>query len=328
MKNQLLKPVFIGGTGRSGTSILKEVLQQHSNIVTIRNELRIIIDPDGVLDLFSALTDRWSTNRADAAIYRFDSLISKCLKKPYYIKVLDRLKMIGLWPLTTGGYYRVLSAFGDEYVRSRTDALIKNLSPYQSKGELINTAPHRFRPVIHESGPFKQEDLIESLQRYVKDLYFHLPNRKREATCWLDDTPLNIVHAGELSEIFKDMKLIHIYRDPRDVVSSYITKQWGGDDWEQVAKRVAGIYKQWHLVRKRIPSEQFIEVSLEKLSNNPKPMLQDICDQIGIEFQERLLAIKLDKANSGRWKKEIPSAALSAVHSHLDPFIKEYAVIV
>ena len=58
MQDEFLKPIFIGGTGRSGTTILKKVLQQHSNIVTIPNELRIIIDPDGILDLFNALTER------------------------------------------------------------------------------------------------------------------------------------------------------------------------------------------------------------------------------------------------------------------------------
>lgn len=326
MNKELLKPIFIGGTGRSGTTILKAVLQQHSNIVTIPNELRVIIDPDGVLDLFSALTERWSVNRADVAIHRFKSLISKCLGAPYGIKMLRRLKRYKLLPLTTGGYHEILSGFGDDYVRYRTETLLNELISHQSKAEMIHTPSYRFVPTVYESGPFEKEQLSELLKHYVNDLYSHLINSKREVACWLDDTPLNIVHAAELSEIFPEMKLIHIFRDPRDVVSSYITKQWGGDNWEQVARRVAGIYRQWHLVRKRLSSEQYIELSLESLSENPKPVLQGICDHIGIEFEDRFLKINLNKANSGRWKKEIPPKVLDAVDAQLGPFLSEYSV--
>ena len=322
MQDELLKPIFIGGTGRSGTTILKKVLQQHSSIVTIPNELRIIIDPDGILDLFGALTERWSVNRADVATHRFDRLISNCLKEPFIPRIVGRLKRYKLWPLTTQGYYRILSGFGDDYVRSRTDMLLDELISHQSSAQMIQTPPYQLRPTVYESGPFEKEELAELLRCYLNDLYSNLP-AKKGATYWLDDTPFNILHAVELAELFKDMRLIHIYRDPRDVVSSYITKSWGGDDWEQVAMRVAGIYKQWHRLRTRLSNKQYIEVSLEDLSANPKGMLQKICAHIGIDFEEKLLDVKLDKTNSGRWIKEIPSTALDTVQSHLDPFISE-----
>ena len=45
-----LSPIFIGGTGRSGTTILKRVLLQHSAIVGFSGELRLLIDPGGALD--------------------------------------------------------------------------------------------------------------------------------------------------------------------------------------------------------------------------------------------------------------------------------------
>lgn len=323
MQNELLKPIFIGGTGRSGTTILKKVLQKHSNIVAISNELRIIIDPDGILDLFSALTKRYSVNRADVAIHRFDRLIKKCLKGSFPLQIVRRLEKCNLWPLTVQGYYRTLSAFGDDNVRAITKMLMEKLISRQSKAQMIHTPPYRLHPTVYESEPFEKEKLVELLSSYINDFYSNLAARKG-ATCWLDDTPLNILHAVELAEIFKEMKLIHIYRDPRDVVSSYISKKWGGDDWEQVARRVAGIYRQWHRIRTSLSSNQFIEIKLEDLSVNPKMVLQKICDHIGIEFEERLLEIKLDKANSGRWKEEIPSTVLDTVHGHLNQFLWEY----
>jgi hypothetical protein len=322
MKRELLKAIFIGGTGRSGTSILKTVLQQHSKIVTIPNELRIIIDPDGILDLLSALTERWSVNRADVAIDRFDRLISKCCKASFVLHIIRRLESHKNWLLTKQGYYRVLSGFGDKYVRSRTEKLMRELIFRRSKSQLIHSPSLQLRPTIYEAGPFDREELIELLQIYINDLYSNVANSGE--TCWLDDTPLNILHATELSELFKDMKLIHIYRDPLDVVSSYFTKIWGGDEWKTTARRVAGIYGQWHRVCRRLSSKQFIEISLEKLSANPKANLQRICDHIGVEFEERLLDIKLKKTNSGRWKQDIPPTVLETIRNYLDPFLSEY----
>src|SRR4030067_2993000 len=68
-------PILIGGTGRSGTTILKRVLSNHSAVVALPMELRVIVDPGGALDLISALSNRWSPYNADAAIHRFRTLM-------------------------------------------------------------------------------------------------------------------------------------------------------------------------------------------------------------------------------------------------------------
>lgn len=324
MKNELLKPIFIGGTGRCGTTILKKVIQQHSKIVALPSELRIIIDPDGILDLTRALTELWSTNRADAAIVRFRNLISKSCKGNLINRMARRLERKSFWPLTIQGYYGIISFFGDDYVRSRTEILMQELIYHQTNGTFIHTPPFtlKSRATTYESGPFDKDELFRIIQNYVNDLYSSVA--QKNTTCWLDDTPLNILHAIELAKLFKNMKLIHIYRDPRDVVSSYFSKIWGGDQLEMTARRVAGIYRQWQQVKTGLSSEQFIEISLEELSARPKSTLHRICDHIGLDFEEGLLDIKLDKTNSGRWKKDIPSTELETVLGQLDPFLSVY----
>jgi hypothetical protein len=299
------------------------VLRQHSKIVTIPRELRVIVDPDGILDLISDLTERWTPNRADVAIGRFKKLISKGCKRTFILRVARRLEQNKFWPLTMNGYYETLSGFGNEFVRARTDKLMQDLITHQSEAEMVHSPPYRFRSTVYESGPFDKEELCELLQDYVNDLYSNVA--QSNTTCWLDDTPLSILCALELAALFKDMKLIHIYRDPRDVVSSYFTQRWGGDELETIAKRVAGIYRQWQQIKSGLPSEQFIEINLDELAASPKPTLQRICDHAGIEFEEGLLEIKLDKTNSGRWKSDIPAKDLETVLGHLNPFLGVYA---
>ena len=53
--SNFIQPIFIGGTGRSGTTILSKLLNQVDSVYTIPQEIRFITDPDGILSLKHAL---------------------------------------------------------------------------------------------------------------------------------------------------------------------------------------------------------------------------------------------------------------------------------
>ena len=74
--------IFIGGTGRSGTTVLTKILGRHPDLYMFPTEIRFIPDPDGLVSLKSALVDNWSYFQADLAIERFGALM-RMLSKPY-----------------------------------------------------------------------------------------------------------------------------------------------------------------------------------------------------------------------------------------------------
>ena len=47
-------PIFIGGTGRSGTSHLSKILGEYPSIWSLKQECRFIIDPGGIEDIVHA----------------------------------------------------------------------------------------------------------------------------------------------------------------------------------------------------------------------------------------------------------------------------------
>jgi hypothetical protein len=49
----MVKMILIGGTGRSGTSIVKEILANHPDASSLPFEYRFIIDPDGLADFYT-----------------------------------------------------------------------------------------------------------------------------------------------------------------------------------------------------------------------------------------------------------------------------------
>lgn len=78
-----MQPIFIGGTGRSGTTILAKILSQHNNVYKFPIELRYLTDPDGLLSLKTALTVNWSFYQADFAVERFFKLMKQFSRRTF-----------------------------------------------------------------------------------------------------------------------------------------------------------------------------------------------------------------------------------------------------
>ena len=113
--------IFIGGSGRSGTNILRKLLSNHSQVASLPFEYRFIIDPDGIVDFYNSFTSNWSPYYSDVKIKRLNIFLINLAEKnntksnyidwelskyfPHYIenvqKLISNLKSFeydGLWP--------------------------------------------------------------------------------------------------------------------------------------------------------------------------------------------------------------------------------------
>lgn len=323
-----MKQIFIGGTGRSGTTILKKIIASHSNVVALPGELRVITDPGGALELITALSDRWSPYNADMAIQRFRTMVlessrgqselavtaEKAEKRAFrYLGVSSR-RYLGLG---FGAY------FGKRHLRHSLEALVGELSHQTVGGSWFGSAPLRIGAKMYEADIAERSEVVTAVADFFSALYANMAGAE-SATHWLDDTPMNLIHAHELLALYPEMKLLHIYRDPRDVVASYKTFAWGGDDYGTTARRVANIYRRWLDVRKQLPPDSYREVGLEALSEDAEAGLSTLCDFLGLPDENLLTTFSLNRVNSGRWQREIPPEGHKILHDYLGEFIHEY----
>jgi|GEM_PF-3157298 len=299
-----LKPIFIGGTGRSGTSILKKVLLKHPNIVGFDQELRIITDPDGVLSVINNISNTWSPYVGDMSLQRFEAVIKSVGRATPGHRVLARLcDLAGISPPHYLGM-ELDTALTGTNVADAFRPVLDALVPYRGKGRWIGSRPGRWPTQVYETSEQKRAQLMELFRGAILELYLNLDcNGDRKAL--VEDTPFNILHADQILELFPDMLLIHMYRDPMDVIASYQTKNWGGDSALIAAKRIRNILRRWNTVKSRFPADQLIEVSLEDLSETPHETLANMLGRVGLQYETQMDAIKLNKVNAGRWMAEI-----------------------
>ena len=92
--------LLIGGSGRSGTTILSRIFAQHPDIC-IAPEFRFLIDPDGIIDFYSTVFQSWSPYHFDFKVKRLEENIrTRCVldmlnkkkkekKRKRYLKRVD-----------------------------------------------------------------------------------------------------------------------------------------------------------------------------------------------------------------------------------------------
>tara|TARA_R110002074_G_scaffold173817_2_gene336655 strand:- start:756 stop:1700 length:945 start_codon:yes stop_codon:yes gene_type:complete len=128
--------------------------------------------------------------------------------------------------------------------------------------------------------------------------------------------PKMVENLSHLETIFKDYKVIHIIRDPRDVILSKNKAEWSKR--QSLVKKLVANSSQLRiaeLFKKKSPN-MMLEVRYEDLISNPEFVLKDICKFLTIDYDPNMLdfqgqANKLIAKDEISWKRETIGPLLS-----------------
>lgn len=217
-------PIFLVGTGRSGTTLLQLILNAHPNIaiwgeihyfdqiLQIKNWVPSIMKPEDLEHFFSYLKRTEHYQYLPGAQRVFESTKSRLLaeKNCNYEK-----------------FYRILI---EEYAKSQ--------------GKL------RFG----------------------------------------EKTPYNILYLEEITQLFPKGKIIHIKRDPRDVVASYIKLPAASKDVIIHSLAWKCFITSWENYLAMPPvAHNYLQLTYEDLVYNPEQELKKICEFIGETYNREML---------------------------------------
>lgn len=129
---------------------------------------------------------------------------------------------------------------------------------------------------------------------------------------------------------FPDARFIHLSRDPRDVIMSWIRFGWIGNEWAG-ARWWRDLQNEWRDTRARIPSERRMELRFEDLIGDAEAALRAVADFIGVpydaamfNFHESSTYDPVDPKQAFKWKRKMPAAAVRTIEAELGPELEAW----
>lgn len=288
-KTHSVTPVFIGGTGRSGTTVLGDLLNEHSLVRTSNpTEIKFLANRGGFLDVVFGSMNSQLENREKISIFHYRTYRQRAQKD-----LMQR--------------------------RERFEEFSEKL--WQKWWEIDAPAPHG--PGLHVG--IEKDDLQSLLDEYSRSIkknpvkqakklmqsFIALQKEGKGEKFWAETTPMNISYSQRLIKLFPEAKFIVIRRDPRDVIASLLTKNWGPNTPLEGVEWIEARLKAELEALKFVPASQVLFINLEDLvTNSPQESYNKLLEFLQLEdepamreFHEKKMTA--ENASSGRWKKEI-----------------------
>lgn len=129
-----------------------------------------------------------------------------------------------------------------------------------------------------------------SLARIIDEIFKCYTAQKFPSVgVWGDQTPLNTYYLPWILRVFPKARYLHIVRDGRDTIASYLEKgekEGRHNRKAMLAKHsrawAMSIQETQRLERRLQGTDQFLEIRYEQLVSNPKQTLEQVCAFAGI----------------------------------------------
>lgn len=273
-----MKRIFIGGTGRSGTTILQQAMYRHHETYVLPQETKFLVEDGGLCDLVNGLTNNFSISHAQGVVRRFDDLMRFHFAERNHNNIGMEMTLPDLFG--AAHYYNALDHLIDTITHGRyiekeaAGRFSKALYPSEIASR-VNSIPKYFSD---------REILLAACRKFTGAL-FDKKAIAAERSCWVEKTPSNLLRLTFLQALYPDSVFIHIKRDPRSVVYSLLKQNWAPNNIADAANFMRGTYEKWLELRSNLPFgalKNYHEVKLEDLVCDPDTLLNSLVKKCGL----------------------------------------------
>ena len=267
------RPIFSGGTGRSGTTVLAKLLRCHPEVRASRPlEIRCVTDSAGLLDVcLGPTSDAPWTVKVLALVpggmaRQFDSR----MRKQWW----ERTNRLG----RTSGLHRAISVQQREEMMCKLHSGVK-ADPAGAGREFL-------------------DDLMKA-QGVTSERF------------WVDTSPPNAVCADRIFQVAPDALFVHMVRDGRDTAASVMAEPWGPSTPQAAIAWWEGRMRRAHHSLGKVPGQQVLTVSLEDLVvREREATYAELLDFLGLSDRPRMRRyfseeMPADRVNVGAWASRV-----------------------
>ncbi|MBA2763230.1 MAG: sulfotransferase [Thermoleophilaceae bacterium] len=176
---------------------------------------------------------------------------------------------------------------------------------------IIDEAP--FERLLAEFERSFEDDPKDACRRLIRGILDPVAERAGKPS-WIEQSTRNVARGPVLLDLFPAMKLIHTYRDGREVACSVVNRPWGPNDVPKALKRWERQLRVIDSGASRMPADKLMVVNLEDMvrldrEGSYRRLLDflEIEDEPGMReyFDSKMTA---DRANLDRWRTDIDEA--------------------
>ena len=295
-----MKPVFVGGTGRSGTTVVGDLLGQHEHIRTsVPIEIKFLANKSGLLQLVFG--------RETPDVHKNIAFFNLRARRRRWISKREKFK-------------KIQSEFLDRIWNDWWDI---DAPPPHGRGLQSGISKKELEKLLATLVSELRFNRVWAARRFMRN-FISSQDAHKGQKYWVETTPLNIAQAERILKIFPNAQFINMVRDPRDVIASLLTKNGGpttaleGIEW--IEKRLIDAH---HALR-TIPAHQKITIALEDLAiNRREQSYQLLLTFLGLKDDPAMRAffeseLTPQAATSGRWKSEIATPEFLSAYAELE----------
>ncbi|MFI3201044.1 MAG: hypothetical protein R3Y54_05895 [Eubacteriales bacterium] len=234
----------VAGYGWSGSGALMDLLREFDTIGEFDMELRILRDPNGVIDLEYQMVERWDALNVDIAIKEFLSLAKKMARKRTKFKIGGELD-----ELFDGQFYQCAVDFVGEITRFRYNSYWWFLD---FRASYFRWLSQRIaRRINHKSygeeayfGKIDRDEFHKAVQSYM-DALVRVFNADKKYDYFIIEQAFSPSYPQKAFDYCRGTKVIVVDRDPRDIYVELIkNRKIIGYDLED--SHDAMKYVEWH----------------------------------------------------------------------------------
>ena len=276
-------PLFSGGSGRSGTTVIVNLLKSHPEIhSSLPREIKYLTSRYGLVDLnfgrsmrleedFRGMRNNFLASANNRIGKRKEDVFLAYLKSKWWSEEGKKGKPRGL-------------------VQGVTEEQLAEISS-------------RFH--------FSYE---KNLLTASRELFYDLSScqfKKDTVRYFVDSTPVNTMQAHLIYQLFPNALFINMIRDGRDVAYSVSKERWGPRDPFKALKWWGNRVLVSHQSLSQLPDEQHLEIRLEELISSDREAqylkilnFLDISDHLSMrEFFN--VEMRAEKMSQGEWKQKV-----------------------
>jgi hypothetical protein len=325
------RTVLIGGTGRSGTNLVKNVLAAQARCAALPFESRFVTDPDGTVPTLALLRHAWSPFTGAAALQRHFALLNRVGHRSPRDRLACKVKQVGGRlgrPVRLGAYAEwELARWFPGYWQA-TDQLRQDLAAFVFPARWVGSASVFRRPSPRAIATDDRAGLATAaFSQFLNRIYTDFL-QARGAEVYVDDNTFNLVFSDWLHRLLPQAVFVDVRRDPRDVVVSYLEQGWAPDTLQQAAAYYQAVVRRSDAATAKLPPARKVILTLDEIAAAPKAVATRISR--AIDFPPDTFDFTADPvrpASLGRWKTALSAADANWLTSTLENEIDDYQAL-